>query len=650
MIEMGGPSPLLRRWLAPAAVALTLVATGLPSLPSRAAAADPNSDGSNAAALAIWAGILLNAAIPADPATDAPDPFLAARIGFTRDPAGDVTGTVPATIPNKIADIQFGGVFEIPAGNLGGLATTCKTPPPDVLVICPPVLPSEDLSLVVFKLGQPLPNPWAPPDSKSLYLGLAVDSSANTTNGLRDPFHVGTDAVYAAGFGNGTRSVFIDGDPSKRPFVALDTKLGLAAVGMPSDLLKNGFRPLASIAGPPGGVADGAWDQLGGDAEPTSLLFPSLPLPVADDPVLQALGMSVDPKGAGPRVRVVFDPPKDLFYSAAPGLPGVFVPHIDIHWSEGNLLPAGSSQSIDTAFPCNTTNAAGAFTSCAPGAVAATGPFVVLRGVFGGPIPLKGADKLVYGAVFAGGGAPGKLWQAAPAFPFDTYQGTNSWFEETYDLANDTWTLSATKVGDGPLERGNATATSGARVIIDGSTMTWLIPSSEFGTRLPSWRLTSTVSTDGSFSPETTAVDVSSGGPGSSWALQLLADPTGLITIVPPKPAVTGGCVTVVPFQGPTPIALEWTLDIAGLDDIAAPSLELTVFYDNFSAKSTGALVRGGTVTFQLPIQPSKVRFDKLVVDGGTKPIDLTKSFHAVFGKGITASAKGGAHAGPDCP
>lgn len=38
--------------------------------------------------------------------------------------------TAPATIPTKIADIQDAGVFNVPAGNLVGLAKTCAEPPP----------------------------------------------------------------------------------------------------------------------------------------------------------------------------------------------------------------------------------------------------------------------------------------------------------------------------------------------------------------------------------------------------------------------------------------------------------------------------------------------------------------------------------------
>ena len=519
-----------------------------------------------------------------------------------------------------------------------------------MLISCPASLPTEDMALVVFKLGQPLPDPWAPSDSMSLYLGLAVDSTASTKDDRTDAFHLGTDSVITVGFGDKTRVIFNDrfGDPTKQPVVALLPKLGLGAVGVPVASLRNGFRPFAAIAGPQGVVETGAWDQVAGPDGPTSLMYPFQALTPADDPLLKALGITTDPKSVAPTLTTFYDRPKDGFHSDPAGVAGVFTDPVDMLWSSGTLLAPGATASLDSTFPCDKVNAAGAFTACAPGVATASGPFAVLRGVFGGPIPLKGTDKLVYGAVFDGDGKPATAWPASADFPNDTYQGTDQWFEATYDPATDAWTVATTKVGDGALERGNATATSGARFIIDGSTATWLIPTSEFAAPLPSWRLTSAITTDGSFSPATTGVDVSSGGPGSSWALQPLADPTGLIQIVVPEPAVTGGCVTVVPMTSPTPVALGWTIDFVGLEDIDAPTLEMTIFYDGFSAKSTVVLGGGDSVTFQFPVQPSKVRFDKLLVNGGKKPIDLTKSWHALFGKGINAS-NAGAHAGPDC-
>jgi hypothetical protein len=49
------------------------------------------------------------------------------------------------------------------------------------------------------------------------------------------------------------------------------------------------------------------------------------------------------------------------------------------------------------------------------------------------------------------------------------------------------------------------------------------------------------------------------------------------------------------------------------------------------------------------PVQPGKIKLDKLVLHGGKKPIDMTKSWRQVFGKSIKATKAGGDPVGPDC-
>jgi hypothetical protein len=144
---------------------------------------------------------------------------------------------------------------------------------------------------------------------------------------------------------------------------------------------------------------------------------------------------------------------------------------------------------------------------------------------------------------------------------------------------------------------------------------------SEFQAQLPGWRLTSAV-TDGTFAQATTGVDVSSGGPGSTWRLQPLADPADLVVIVPPKPAVSGGCVVSKPTDNPDlPVALTWNVEVVGLDQITSPTTFVLVSYGAGASTSTKGV-----------------------------PIDLTKSWQQVFGKSLKVTAKGGQQAGPDRP
>ena len=77
----------------------------------------------------------------------------------------------------------------------------CADPPANVLITCPEGLSQEDITLIIMQTGLPLPQPWAPPGSKALYGAVVVNSTAKTSDNLTDPFHEGTEAVYAEGLG-----------------------------------------------------------------------------------------------------------------------------------------------------------------------------------------------------------------------------------------------------------------------------------------------------------------------------------------------------------------------------------------------------------------------------------------------------------------
>jgi hypothetical protein len=48
-------------------------------------------------------------------------------------------------------------------------------------------------------------------------------------------------------------------------------------------------------------------------------------------------------------------------------------------------------------------------------------------------------------------------------------------------------------------------------------------------------------------------------------------------------------------------------------------------------------------------VLPSRVRFNKAVVETGGKSIDVTRSFQNVFGSSLNVTSKGGQHAGTTC-
>ena len=121
----------------------------------------------------------------------------------------------------------------------------------------------------------------------------------------------------------------------------------------------------------------------------------------------------------------------------------------------------------------------------------------------------------------------------------------------------------------------------------------------------------------------------------------------------PPKPAVVGGCVVAERSGGITPIQLAWTIDLEGIDGIEGmknPTAAMKISYKGGAAEASGIPIQKGIITFDQAAGVGKISFDSLVINGGKKPVDLTKSWRKVFGKSLKVTAKGGQTAGPDCP
>ena len=567
------------------------------------------------------------------------------------DAKGDTTGTAPAPVPAGLVDIQDGAIFVIPAADTTVLRRTCLTPPPGVVVSCTAPSITGDMALVLFRLGAPLPGQWSPDDLQRLFVGDVVDTTPDTTDGIGDPFHGAGTAVESAGYGARGWDFYFEGtaDPLKPPFIALFPSTGIAAVGLPVAALKYGARPFVSFAGPPQTPAQGAFDLLGDPGTPPSLIRVGQPLTFGAE-LFGAAGLTPDP-ALVPWVVTYDDRPADLFFSGTDATAGVTDPAVDFRWSDGVVVaPALDPAAIEAAYPCGTTNARGAFTLCAPRASAAKGPYALVQGGLDAAIPRDGDRMLVYGAAFDGDGRSVTGLKPGADFPNDTYQGTDRWYEATYEPDKMAWTMGVTDQTLKHTSRGNATARSGARAIIDGPSISWLIPLSEFQAQLPSWRLTSAI-TDGTFAQATTGVDVSAGGPGSTWTLQPLSDPGGLVVIVPPKPAVVGGCAVSQPPDQGSPVTLKVTAEVVGLDGIAKPAATMVLTYGAGSTTTgNGISVTNGLLVATLPVQEGQVAFTSLIVYGGKKPIDLTKSWQKTFGKSIKVTGKGGQHAGPDCP
>ena len=138
-------------------------------------------------------------------------------------------------------------------------------------------------------------------------------------------------------------------------------------------------------------------------------------------------------------------------------------------------------------------------------------------------VPLAPTDRsYVYALVVDSDGDPGNDWVADAAFPLDTYQGTDRWYELAYEhTGSGIWTLNVTQL-DGSANRTPVAST--ARAVIRGNRVTFFVAASELPVSVPTYRLTS-FGHDGAFTPATRGVDVIASDPtlsllpaGCGWA------------------------------------------------------------------------------------------------------------------------------------
>ena len=335
-------------------------------------------------------------------------------------------------------------------------------------------------------------------------------------------------------------------DLSVFPLLMVVPSSHVMVLGMPIDKLGAGVVPGISWAGPRNGVYAGTCDLLGDPNDPLGFIRYSTPIPTRTD-LFTPPGQVPDPETL-PQVRVYDDPPGDLFVPATGTTVSAPDSVADIRWSDGALLqPAIAPAAILSAYPCGQVNAQGAFTICADGAAAAKGPFFVLQGGVDAAIPLDGTRELQFGAILGSADPPSEGGPVANP-PNDPFQGAQRSFLASYVPGTMTWGVEVTDHTLPDAAPGNATANSGVRIIIDGPSVTYLIPQDESPTPRPGARLTAEV-TDEATGDD--VVDVSSGGPGSTWQLSAVGDPTGIIP--PPKAGGHGRLRHLGVVPGPYP-------------------------------------------------------------------------------------------------
>jgi hypothetical protein len=579
----------------------------------------------------------------------------------TTDPASDVHGTVPSVIPPGLPDIQRALVLNLPQSADAAFSTACTSSPKPVLDgrgdleaptapfwFCPVAgTPTQPLTIIALQLGAALPSSLALPGQQAIYVGIGRPDPAHPTG--KDAFHAGIGDIYGAGLRHtGAWAPYFEGGALFPQFPAFalsqDAEGAVALIVAQTGLLANGFRPFVSV-GPPKSVSDGAWDEVDGAAA-NRLLLPTQAPDEALAAVLAALG--VLPSAAGTQVKSTFVPPLPF------GLNGMAAAGpVDPMWAAiGRLEQPGSAPTIDNQFPCgqSITPGAGATTACEPGASASSltvGPVDVYEAELTDP-PLSGAGAgaLTLEVALDSDGKTTDNWTAAAGQPGDPLQGTDRVYEATADPTTGSWSLAVKQLTDSAW----TDATSAARVIVEGPSAIFVIPASELSDSHPGWRLIEHTE-DPTTTPPSDVFLVSAGAPPDSWSLGATDDATNVART---PIAVTGGCVVAQPGIVPT---LHFTATISGLEQAAFPRLILTITVPLPPGSGKKAItqpvapapVNGGTADFLVQVLPSRVRFNKAVIETGAKTIDVTRSWQKVFGSSFAVTTKGGQHAGNQC-
>ena len=134
------------------------------------------------------------------------------------------------------------------------------------------------------------------------------------------------------------------------------------------------------------------------------------------------------------------------------------------------------------------------------------GEVLVFAMLFVEDVPQASSDhSFVFSAVFDSDGDPANDWQFYPPFDFDLFQGTDRWYQLVWDHSTQQWSLDVTQV-DTSLSTGSY-AGSAVRAVIQGDTIVFFIPASEFEIELPPYRLTS-FGHDGAYSESDRGADV----------------------------------------------------------------------------------------------------------------------------------------------
>lgn len=200
----------------------------------------------------------------------------------------------------------------------------------------------------------------------------------------------------------------------------------------------------------------------------------------------------------------VSDPAEDFIYS----VPGVEPqnPSADVDIREASAgtleLTAEQAAALDGAYACGGEAVCGA--SAQP---LGSGTLVVGSMTLAAPPASDGSASIhTYDLVFDSDGLAANDFRFNPPFEWDFFQGTDRWYHLV--RRDDAWIVELS-VFDGRQATPDET---GARVVVDGTTVVWLIPGSELDPAAARWRA-SAFRHDGNFTPDESAGDVLGANP-----------------------------------------------------------------------------------------------------------------------------------------
>jgi hypothetical protein len=209
------------------------------------------------------------------------------------------------------------------------------------------------------------------------------------------------------------------------------------------------------------------------------------------------------------------DPAVGAIYSIGGIAAGLRLPRVDIAAYGGFRFEEDAQIGVDLRYNFSVFGCGGqphasdllpgieVLTVCADdGAEVAVGGMILVIAEHADALPRAGAkEHYTYAVVFEVDGDPANDWEYREPSDWDFYQGTDRWYQLDWDPTDQTWSMS----GSDALE---PFGPSGARAVLAGNTIMWLVPASELDGDDPRYRVTA-FAHDGSYVAEASGGDVS---------------------------------------------------------------------------------------------------------------------------------------------